>query len=50
MIFKDFSNLVKSFVSPVILLEGSRSVNEADKEKLTAIGGFAYKVADAYNL
>lgn len=38
MVFNDFSNLVISFASPVISLEGSRSVDEDDKKKLTAIG------------
>ncbi len=45
MLFNEFSNLVFSLPSPVILLEGSRSVEDADKEKLTALGA---KLASAF--
>lgn len=45
MLFNEFSNLVASFASPVILLEGSRSVDEKDKENLIALGA---KLASAF--
>jgi hypothetical protein len=45
MLFNEFSNLVFSLPSPVILLEGSRSVEDADREKLTALGA---KLASAF--
>ncbi len=45
MLFNDFSNLVFSLASPVILLEGSRSVEDADKKKLTSLSA---KLASAF--
>ena len=38
MNFYDFTNLINSNPSPTILLEGSRTVADADKPKLIALG------------
>jgi len=45
MNFDDFTNLMNSNPSPTILLEGSRTVADADKPKLIAIGT---KLASAF--